>query len=187
MAADEEFYDGSQKRLTQEELDKQIARLTAPPRPVEIRDPFPVCPTVVLSQGEVDKMTERLYSQALERKKANEQELQARFGPDAQRARRKSLTTDEMQHSVDRLYSESLEKKKRSLEETKQRYEVKRKEDKKVPLDVLVQDVYYKRLEAQRKTEEELYQKYIVTTEIRSARIPKSRIAESADRLSTKN
>lgn len=187
MTAHEEEYNDSPKRLTEEELEKHIARLTAPPRPVEVRDPFPVCPTVHLSQAEVDKMTERLYTESLQQREANRNELEKRLHQETKNPHDGSLTTGELQGSVDRLYAQSVERKKESLAQAKQRYDQPPKDVKKVPLNEFVQHMYYDRREAKKKTEEKLYQKYIVSTELHCGKISPGQLAESANRLSTKS
>ncbi|KPA80029.1 hypothetical protein ABB37_05050 [Leptomonas pyrrhocoris] len=181
-----------EKRLTPEEMERHIARLTAPRPPTEIRDPFEVCPTRHIESEELAKMTDRLYTQSLQRKAASVAEAEkAMYGNNKGGARNAAgevvkLSPEEEEMVVTRLYTQSLQRKQANMEQLKAQFLFHPADPaKKVPLDVFVQHMYNDRLEAKKKTAKRLHDLYIVPTEIRTGTITHAQVAESANRLST--
>ncbi|KAK7199834.1 hypothetical protein NESM_000030800 [Novymonas esmeraldas] len=186
-----EHYDGvvGEKRLTPEELEKQIDRLTLPRRPAELRDPFEVCPTKRISAEELAKVTDRLYTQSLlhrqERLAAAEH---AAYGPQAAGGGRvaAALSPDDQEQSVKRLYVDSLERRQATMEELRRQHQHQRPTGgEKVPLNTFVQHMYYDRLEAKKKTEKRLYDTYLAPTEINTGTISRAQADEASSRLCT--
>lgn len=174
-----------EKKLTDEELEKQIQRLTYVKPPEPIRDPFPLCQTKTFSQADCDKCTERLFYSSLKRKEATQKELEDRV---YERPAAKKLSGDEIQASVDRQYSDELERRKINMEELRKKYLFhSRTKYKEMPLNEIVQRMYDERIEKKKATEQKLYEKYIVPTEPKQARISRRRIQEASVRLSTKD
>lgn len=176
-----------ERRLSPEELEKQIARLTAPSQPVEIRDPFPVCPAPKLPASEIDKITERLYTQSLQKKAASVAELEQQTYRRSSRPPR-AMTSTEQDEAVHRLYDEGRQRQQSSLEESRRRYLFHSPDEgreKQIPLKDFTQRMYYDRLKDKADTEKRLYDKYIATTEIRTAVISRAEADEAAARLSS--
>lgn len=179
-----------EKRLTQEEMDRHITRLTAPRQPAEVHDPFEVCPTKRISPEELAKMTDRLYTQSLERKAASMAEAEhAAYGTKngaAAAGRSTKLTPEEEEQAIARLYTEALQSRESKMEQLKKQHRFHPTNPaKKVPLDAFVQHMYTDRLEAKKKTEQRLHDLYIAPTEIKTGTISKAQAAESGNRLCT--
>lgn len=182
-----------EKRLTQEEMEKHIARLTAPRQPAELRDPFEVCPTKHISSDELAKVTERLYTQSLQRKAASIAEAeQVAYGSNTGPSKTATgggtakLTQEQEEQMVTRLYAESLQSRQANMEQLKKQCLFHPAGPaKKVPLAAFVQHMYTDRLEAKKKTEQRLYDLYIAPTEIHMGTITKAQAEETANRLST--
>nr|ACS87833.1 hypothetical protein CDFL6B12_06 [Angomonas deanei] len=181
-----------QKRLTEEEMERHIARLTAPRQPTEARDPFEVCPTKHITSEELHKMTDRLYTQSIERKAASMAEAeQAAYGAKSGANKtatvgKKKLSPEEQEQAVNRLYTESLQSREANMTQLRQQHQFhSTKPAKKVPLDAFVQHMYNDRIEAKKKTEQRLHDLYLAPTEIHTGTITKAQAEESANRLST--
>lgn len=180
-----------EKRLTEQEMEQHIARLTAPRQPAEARDPFEVCPTKRISAEELSKMTDRLYTQSLERRAASMAEAeQAAYGSKSGATKTSAgavkLTPEQEEQAVSRLYAEALQSRQASMEQLRKQHQYHPKEStKKVPLDAFVQHMYTDRLEAKKKTEKRLHDLYIAPTEIHTGTITAAQAAESGNRLST--
>jgi hypothetical protein len=181
-----------EKRLTEEEMERHIARLTAPRPPIESHDPFEVCPTKRISSEELAKVTDRLYTQSVERKAALKAEAeQAAYGAKTGASKTATgsaakLTSEQEEQTVARLYTGSVQSRKANMEQLKKQYQYHPQGPaRKVPLDAFVQHMYNDRLEAKKKTEQRLHDLYIAPTEIRTGTISKAQAAESANRLST--
>lgn len=183
------------KRLTAEEMERHITRLTAPRQPADVHDPFEVCPTKHLSADELNKMTDRLYTQSLERRAASMAEAQraaygsnsgAAAGGAAATGGTGKLTPEQEEQAVARLYSEAVQSREAKMSQLKQQHRFNPKaSSKKVPLEAFVQHMYTDRLEAKKKTEQRLHDMYIEPTEIRTGTLTREQAAQSADRLST--
>lgn len=183
-----------EKRLTEEEMERHIARLTAPRQPAVAHDPFEVCPTKRISAEELRKMTDRLYTQSLEQRAASMAAAeQAAYGNNGGASKNATgggaaakLTPEQEEQAVSRLYTESMQSRQANMEELKKQHQYhSTKPAKKVPLDAFVQHMYNDRLEAKKKTEQRLHDLYLAPTEIRTGTISKEQAAESANRLST--
>ncbi|CAJ1012604.1 hypothetical protein Q4I28_007917 [Leishmania naiffi] len=179
----------TEKRLTPEELDRQVERLTAPRRAVELRDPFEVCPTKRISAEALSKMTDRLYTQSLQHK----QELlaaaeQVAYGMHTRGTALSGspLTPEDQEQSVKRMFHDTLERKRRNMEQLQRQYRYHSPAEKtKVPLKTFVQHMYYDRLEAEKKTEKYLYDTYLAPTAIHTGTISRVQADEASNRLCT--
>lgn len=170
---------------TREEQEKQAMRLTRiPPKP-QIRDPFPLCPTKTLPQSTIDKTTERLYTFSIQKREMNMAELDDRTYRTITPASTK-MSESEVEESVKRLYDDAVLRKQNNLDELKQKYLYHPSPAKRIDPKTVVQHMYHDRIEAKKKTEEKLYKKYIVPTDIHLGVIPRSRAKEAADRLCTR-
>ncbi|KPI83281.1 hypothetical protein ABL78_7695 [Leptomonas seymouri] len=183
-----------EKRLTHEEMERHIARVTAIHPPAEIRDPFEVCPTKHLSSEEIARVTDRLYSQSIERRAASiAQADHALYGNIMGASKTATggaskLDPEEEERLVKRLYSQSMQNKQASVEKLRQQYLFHPPASPpKVPLNAFVQHMYNDRLEAKKKAEKRLHDLYIAPTEIHTGTISKSHAEESANRLSSRS
>ncbi|KAG5489999.1 hypothetical protein JKF63_00118 [Porcisia hertigi] len=178
-----------EKRLTPEELERHVERLTMPRRELEIHDPFEVCPTKRISAEALVKMTDRLYTQSLQHKQERLAAAdQAAYGAFTQSAGRgaAALTPEDQEQSVKRLYNETLERKQANMEQLRQQHLFhSTTEGKKVALKTFVQHMYYDRLEAKKKTEKRLYDTYLAPTEINTGTISRAQADEASNRLCT--
>lgn len=178
-----------EKRLTAEELEKQIARLTAPRRLAAWRDPFEVCPTKRISQEELAKMTDRLYTKSIQHKQERLSAAdQAAYGAHTRGAAHSAapMSPDDVEQSVKRLYTETLEKRQTTMAQLREQHRFKRRDsDTKVPLNTFVQHMYYDRIEAKKKTEKRLYDTYLAPTEIHTGTISRAQADEASSRLCT--
>ncbi|GET93194.1 hypothetical protein, conserved [Leishmania tarentolae] len=177
------------KRLTQEELDQHIRRLTMPRREAEVHDPFEVCPTKRVPAETLSKMTDRLYTKSLQQKQERLAAAdQAAYGDHKRSAllRAEPLSPEDQETSVKRLFNDALERKQANMEQLRRQHQYQRRTDEtKVPLKTFVQHMYYDRLEAKKKTEKRLYDTYLAPTEIHTGTISRQQADEASNRLCT--
>ncbi|CBZ25972.1 conserved hypothetical protein [Leishmania mexicana MHOM/GT/2001/U1103] len=177
------------KRLTPEDLDQHIKRLTAPRREVELRDPFEVCPTKRISPEALSRMTDRLYTQSLQHKQERLAAAeQAAYGAHTRGTllRAAPLSPQDEETSVKRLFNNALERKQANMEQVRHQHQYHRPtSETKVPLKSFVQHMYYDRLEAKKKTEKRLYDTYLAPTEIHTGTISRAQADEASNRLCT--
>lgn len=172
-------------KLTKEEQEKQVERLTYPKQETPIRDPFPVCPSKQVSQSDMDKTVERLYKVSIEKKEGEKEQLTEKYYAKPPAAK---LSGDDMQSSIDRQYSEEIERRKQRMEESKQRWQFHSKAQTKVVSNSeFVQRMYHDRIEQKKATEKKLYDRYIVPTEIHQKAVSRQRIEEASNRLSKRD
>ncbi|CCW59999.1 unnamed protein product [Phytomonas sp. EM1] len=152
--------------LSKEELEKHIARVTMPRKPVELSDPFPLCPTKKLPQSKIEDMVHHLYTQSMELRAANIAELEAHIYK-SEGVDHTPLDQDEIELSVRRLYNDAVLQKKENLNRSRNQYLFRYpKTEKKILLKDIVQHMYSDRIAAKEKTAQKLYDKYIRSTEI---------------------
>lgn len=176
------------KRLTPEAMERHIQRVTTTHPPPEIRDYLTEHPSKKIPKEEMERMTDRLYTQSLQHRAQKLAEADnAAYGPNSEigKANRKPLSPDETADTVKRLYDDTLLQKKNNMEHLQARHLFHPSEPKTLPLKDVVQHMYYDRIEAKKKTEKYLYDTYLAPTEIRVGLMSKQRLAESAKRLST--
>ncbi|AYU83479.1 hypothetical protein LdCL_360018500 [Leishmania donovani] len=177
------------KRLTPEDLDQHIKRLTAPRREAELRDPFEVCPTKRISPEALSRMTDRLYTQSLQHKQERLAAAeQAAYGAHTRGTLLRSapLSPQDQETSVRRLFNDALERKQTNMEQLRRQHQYHRPTNEtKVPLNMFVQHMYYDRLEAKKKTEKRLYDTYLAPTEIHTGTISREKADEASNRLCT--
>ncbi|KEG07038.1 hypothetical protein DQ04_11161020 [Trypanosoma grayi] len=156
-------------RLTDEQLAKHVERLTNRPQPRPIQDPFPICPSMKLSQAELDNVTQRVYYQYRERHEAalveaaEKEEREVGFTS-------KKLSSEEIDDSVKRLYYEAIERRNASRKEAEGRLLFKSTKDvPRVPLKRFVEDMYEKGVQREKDKQQKLYEKYILSTEIKTS------------------
>lgn len=172
-------------KLSKEEQEKQVERLTFPKQETPIRDPFPVCPSKQVSQSDMDKTVERLYKVSLEKKEGEKEQLTEKYYAKPPAAK---LSGDDMQSSIDRQYSEEMERRKQRMEESKQRWQFhSNAKTKVVSNSEFVQRMYHDRIEQKKATEKKLYERYIVPTEIPQKNISRQRIEDASNRLSKRD
>lgn len=176
-------HSGGNKKLTSEQQEKQVQRLTYIKGKEPVRDPFPVCPCIQVPQSKIDKLVERLYTQSLLRRENKKKELNEKFYSIPKVPK---LTGDQLHDSVKRQYEQEIEKRKQRREEMRNKEEIRRKEVRKIPVSEFVQRMYFDRIEKKKKTEQVLYERYILPTEIQQVCLSKKRLEEASSRLSTK-
>lgn len=173
---------GDQDFKLSEKLEKQVAHLTYPKQETPIHDPFPVCPAKKMPKSEVDRVVSRLHDGAKEHKEKNAEELEARYDVKAAPVK---LSGDDLLSSIDRQYTQEMERRKQRDEAAKERYLFKSNHKPKVVSnDEFVQRMYHDRIAQEKATEEKLYQRYIVPTEIQLPNVSRARIEAASDRLS---
>ncbi|RNF06487.1 uncharacterized protein Tco025E_07543 [Trypanosoma conorhini] len=173
-------------RLTTEQLEDQIRRLTYRPPPAVVHDPFPVCPSVKRSQGEIDAVTQRVFydscqhhEQALRDAKEREEKEWGFVS--------KKLPGDEVEEMVKRIYYDTLERRNASRKEAEERFLFKpMKTVPKVPLKKFVEDMYLQGMKREKEKEQKLYERYILPTEIKKTYISREDAEASGARLSSK-
>lgn len=175
---------GKERKLTREEQEKQVQRLTYIKEKPPVRDPFPICPSIQASKSDVERVVDRLYTQSLLRKENKQKELNEKFYSNPKATK---LSGDELQNSVERQYEQEMKKRNHKREEMLNKTEIRRKEVRKIPVSEFVQRMYFDRIEKKKKTEKELYDKYILPTEIQQVRLSKKRLEEASSRLCTKD
>lgn len=172
-----------EKKLSSAEVEKQIQRLTYVKEKPNLVDPFPICPSVHASPREVEKIVDRVYTQSLQRKENNRKELDQKFYSNS---KIKKISGDELQNSVDRQYEQEIAKRKERREEMLNKNDDHRKmQVKKIPIIRFVQRMYTDDIERKKATEQKLYDKYILPTEIKQVHLSKKRVEEASSRLSS--
>nr|CCC93714.1 conserved hypothetical protein [Trypanosoma congolense IL3000] len=177
--------EGSRRvRLTVEQLEKQVERLTRQPEHRTLPDPFPVCPTIKVTKEELEKVTNRVFYQC------NEKRAAALRAAEDKVEKERTVSTIVMKPSevddiVKRVYYMGMERVQAGRKQAEERLLFKpNKVLPVVPLRKFVEDMYFRGIEREKKKEEKLYEKYILPTEIVGGKISKSRAVESANRLS---
>ncbi|KAH9581989.1 hypothetical protein LSM04_002093 [Trypanosoma melophagium] len=173
-------------RLTEDELQRHVNRLTQRSEAQPVHDPFPVCPSLKLSQAEIDRIVERVYYEYVKRHEVALRE--------AEEKREKEyglvstvLPREVVESGVKRLYYDSLERREASRKDAEERLLFKPKANVPViPLKRFVEDMYAKGMQRQKDKEQFLYEKYIIATDIKKTRISRRQAEESATRLSSR-
>ncbi|EPY32760.1 hypothetical protein STCU_02677 [Strigomonas culicis] len=173
------------QRISKEELEKQILRLTRRPEPAAAPPANPQCATRTMTKDELEKMKERLYTQSMQLKEQKRKQMEEEQTREQLKATA-TVSSDELKGIVGRVYTEALARKAANLEEGKKQYLFHPPESKKIPLKAFVHHMYDEGIEKGKEREKKLYDKYLAPTEIHTGTISPIQAAESAARLSTK-
>lgn len=150
------------KPLSAEQLKAHIERITRVPASARMKDPFPICPTKVLSSESIRSITERLHDQSIQSKK----EFRAANEPTSRESveyKAKELTAG-IEEVVHRVYDEARDKHRSELEKSAKRYQLARNESSssKLPLKTITEHLYYGQLQTHNECRQQIEHKYIV-------------------------
>ncbi|EAN86098.1 hypothetical protein C3747_7g467 [Trypanosoma cruzi] len=173
-------------RLTAEQLQDQIRRLTYRPPPPVVRDPFPVCPSVKRSKDEIDAVTQRVFYEQCQRHERALIEAREKWEKEWGLLS-KEVPSEYVEDMVKRLYYDTIERIHASRKSAEERLLFKsNKKVPVVPLKKFVEDMYLKGMQRERDKEKKLYEKYILPTEIKRTLISREDAEASGTRLSAR-
>lgn len=173
-----------QKKLSPEEMEKAMERLTRPPTRNAQLEPLPLKPVKPLTTGEIEESANRLCNGALEHKARTQEALLERIAP-----KRPSsvMSTEERDTSVQRLYYGTVRTNKEKLDKLQKKYlhkgVVAPKDSEKVQHSI--QQLFYADQERTKSRREKLIDKYVTPTGPPRHTISKERLAAMLDRLGT--
>ncbi len=140
-------------------------------------------PSRKLSSEETEVVTQRLYTQELEKRKKFEVHRQEVFAK--VRAEPKHISNEDLEQHINRVYTQQIEKQKKFKEEAAARVDAGRTPPKQVTeseLQEMVQRMYYQENEKRERLSASLSTKYQPNGETK--KLDKDQMAESAKRLS---
>mmetsp|Transcript_199 Transcript_199/g.780 ORF Transcript_199/g.780 Transcript_199/m.780 type:complete len:200 (-) Transcript_199:111-710(-) len=175
------------RKLTKEELEKAVERLSRPATPAREPEPLPLLkPHLKLSADEQEETAQRLCNGAVERKQHTIAQLEERFLTDS---RPKSvMSSDERDASVQRLYYGAVRTNQAKLKELKDKLlhpRLPKTEDAKAKADHSVQSLYYEEQKRRAERESKLRERYVACTGPRRVKVSADRIAKMVERLGT--
>ncbi|KAG8342961.1 hypothetical protein ERJ75_000962300 [Trypanosoma vivax] len=174
-------------RLTKEQIENQVNRLTRLPAPRQVQDPFPVCPTVKLPREKLEQVTQRVFYHYSQKHQDALREAQLKREQERGFATT-MMNSSEIEDMVKRVYYGNMERRREIRKSGEERLLFK--SEKKIPVIPLrrfVDDMYLRGLQRIRDREKKLYEKYILPTEIKTLKISHAQAQECGNRLSTKN
>ncbi|CAD2213125.1 hypothetical protein AGDE_03005 [Angomonas deanei] len=185
----EELYDANNsKKMTPEELQKSVDRLSQRPEKVNTVKPMPESKKI--TQEELDKRIKHLYDESLERKAREKEEIQRQM--DAAVKKDSTMTTtvvskEDEEALIKRLYDESLERKEKNFDELyaqeTKHYERNTKKLTAKQEKEAGNRLYQEGMQREREKHIALYEKYVSSRRSPPPKRTKEELAATADKM----
>eukprot|EP01064_Diplonema_japonicum_P028974 TRINITY_DN4581_c2_g1_i1.p1 TRINITY_DN4581_c2_g1~~TRINITY_DN4581_c2_g1_i1.p1 ORF type:complete len:209 (+),score=64.95 TRINITY_DN4581_c2_g1_i1:37-627(+) len=169
------------KKLQPEELQKSVARLTVMKE--RVQETGPLGKAIVMGKGQLDSSVNRLYKEAVDRKKKVMHDLELKTSPTGER---NVMDRDVLDGSVERIYNQALQHKKELSEKLRAKHVTNPGPQKKLTKEhqqACNERAYTGPMQKKKESEEKLVDKYITSTTTKFRKMNKQEWQDTVSRL----
>uniref|UniRef100_A0A7S1M2M8 Uncharacterized protein n=1 Tax=Neobodo designis TaxID=312471 RepID=A0A7S1M2M8_NEODS len=169
----------------QADIDKSCERLSTPRKEARAHDDHLLAKTVSKPMSELEPSIQRLYQQALDKKKRQQEQHAAKEEEDLRKTA-VVKSEDEVMEGVNRLYARAMEQHKHATDKLREKYLFTPRASPRRHIADSNDRLYKGAVEKQKARDEKLHERYVAHSLPPVKKITPAQVAASAERLGTK-
>jgi len=177
----------SPKKLSAEDVERAVARLTRRIEPPRLNDQVELSPRIVRDPEEIARNVDRLYRQGMELKRRAYEEAQMHTQTKDQPPTIVRSAAD-LEEGITRLYTDAMAVKVSNEKRAKEALRAKQHTVKStMSIDDMNARLYVESRKQQQEAKEKLWKKYVEPTEVKCRKMTQEELKASTARLTTKS